>query len=480
MILEWMATATATGALVTAAAHCAERGAVQTHRARRWVWLLGIVATIVVAFMSPRIAFSRAAAAPAVAPVAQTDVAAVAALAPAVSKADLMVAGLWASASVIFIALLIVAHVRLVRSARSLQPAQVAGHEVRVSRDFGPATVGLLRHRILVPSWVLALTDDEQRLVVTHEVEHIRAGDPLVALAGVLGAALMPWNAALWWQLARLRLAIEVDCDARVVGRTERAALAYGTLLLRVRDQVQSTRRPALALAHAKSSLGKRLDALLARRRERAPRWLAAGVAVAAGAGVLSSVAFVPGPRGRELLDELRASRVASRVAPSAVVAAPVTTPRPDTPVTPVTPDTALAAAATRVSTLTQMMRNMQQARATPRKTTRQPDLSVPPVAAATYTFAAPSIDREAVVRDLQRAPAAGYAGTVTRLGGRGGRGGFATMRPAPDSMARATQSSAAATVPDSMRPVLRAVGGRVTATPAVIRARPDSTRPQP
>ena len=27
----------------------------------------------------------------------------------------------------------------------------------------------------------------------------------------------MPWNLALWWQLRRLRLAVEMDCDNRVV-----------------------------------------------------------------------------------------------------------------------------------------------------------------------------------------------------------------------------------------------------------------------
>ena len=32
-----------------------------------------------------------------------------------------------------------------------------------------------------------------------------------------MAVVLMPWNLPLWWQWRRLRFAIEVDCDARVL-----------------------------------------------------------------------------------------------------------------------------------------------------------------------------------------------------------------------------------------------------------------------
>src|SRR5262249_58279568 len=31
------------------------------------------------------------------------------------------------------------------------------------------------------------------------------------------GVGALPWNVALWWQRSRLRLAVEMDCDARVL-----------------------------------------------------------------------------------------------------------------------------------------------------------------------------------------------------------------------------------------------------------------------
>ena len=52
---------------------------------------------------------------------------------------------------------------------------------------------------------------------MAHERSHLDAGDPrLIALAVTL-LVLMPWNPLLWWQFRRLRRAIEVDCDTRVL-----------------------------------------------------------------------------------------------------------------------------------------------------------------------------------------------------------------------------------------------------------------------
>ena len=73
---------------------------------------------------------------------------------------------------------------------------------------------------------------------------------------------LAPWNLALWWELRRLCLAVEMDCDNRVV-----AALgdpnAYGDLLLKVAQA--ANRGPRLQPAFlGMGSLERRLTELLA------------------------------------------------------------------------------------------------------------------------------------------------------------------------------------------------------------------------
>ena len=40
---------------------------------------------------------------------------------------------------------------------------------------------------------------------------------PVFLMVTALTLILAPWNVALWWQLRRLRLAVEMDCDRRVV-----------------------------------------------------------------------------------------------------------------------------------------------------------------------------------------------------------------------------------------------------------------------
>jgi TonB family protein len=93
--------------------------------------------------------------------------------------------------------------------------------------------------------------------VLRHEQEHVRARDTLPRFLSVLAPALFPWNPALWWQASRLALAIEVDCDARVLdvdARRER----YGLLLLAI-AQRQSLTMLAPALSEPSSHLERRI-----------------------------------------------------------------------------------------------------------------------------------------------------------------------------------------------------------------------------
>ena len=170
---------------------------------------------------------------------------------------------------------------------------EVDGARVLFTESVGPATVGFLRPRVLVPRWVLALPASQRCFVIRHEEEHRRAHDArLLALAALL-VCLMPWNVALWWQLRRLRLAVEVDCDRRVVAAFGRSR-QYGELLLRVAEAANRGPRLQPALVGRRGMLERRLRALLA------PAPLpAAGraVAVAAAVALLAVVLSVPHPQ---------------------------------------------------------------------------------------------------------------------------------------------------------------------------------------
>jgi beta-lactamase regulating signal transducer with metallopeptidase domain len=110
---------------------------------------------------------------------------------------------------------------------------------------------------------VLALPDSQRQYIVRHEDEHRRSHDSTLLFLASLSVILLPWNAALWWQLRRLSLAVEMDCDRRVVS-TLGDAHAYGDLLLTVAQA--SARGPRLqpALLGGMGMLEHRLTVLLA------------------------------------------------------------------------------------------------------------------------------------------------------------------------------------------------------------------------
>lgn len=142
-------------------------------------------------------------------------------------------------------------------------PTIVDGVPVVLTDSVGPATVGLWRTRVLVPRWVLALPGMQRQYVLHHEDEHRSAHDAHLLFVASLALILMPWNLALWWQLRRLHLAVEMDCDNRVV-RSLGDPIAYGDLLLKVAQAANRGPRLQPALLGGVGMLEHRLTVLLA------------------------------------------------------------------------------------------------------------------------------------------------------------------------------------------------------------------------
>jgi bla regulator protein BlaR1 len=186
----------------------------------------------------------------------------------------------WGLASAMLLLFLLASAVRLHERRRSWRPVRMGEREVLLSRDTGPAVVGLVRSRVVLPEWVLGLDPTRQNLLMAHEEEHLRAGDPRLLLLALGVLVLAPWNLALWWQARRLRLAIEVDCDARVLRRAP-SLRTYGSLLLEV--GARRSRSPVLVTAFSEptSFLERRLLMITQRTSHRSPPSLFLGLALA-------------------------------------------------------------------------------------------------------------------------------------------------------------------------------------------------------
>ena len=166
---------------------------------------------------------------------------------------------------------------RLRAASRYWRRARISGQEVWVTEALGPAVYGFVRPVILMPQWVLERPAATQAVVLAHEQEHIASHDHRLLLLGLLIVAIAPWNLPLWWQLRRMRFAIEVDCDARVLGRGAEPRI-YGEVLLSIGQQRGFTPIGAIALTEPASQLFRRIQIMTAHLPKRSA-WLIGTVA---------------------------------------------------------------------------------------------------------------------------------------------------------------------------------------------------------
>ena len=172
---------------------------------------------------------------------------------------------LWGLATLLVAFSFIVVYLRVRRARRGWPVVDLLDQRVRISPTVGPLVMGLVRPEIIVPRWVLDRTREEQRLILAHEAAHLRARDPILLGVACALIALMPWNPALWIILSRVRLAIEVDCDTRVL-RGGVSAKSYSSLLVDVAERAVPLRLAATALADHSSHLRQRILAMQPRR----------------------------------------------------------------------------------------------------------------------------------------------------------------------------------------------------------------------
>ena len=163
----------------------------------------------------------------------------------------------------------------------------IDGVQFRITDAVGPATFGILKAHVLVPRWVLRLPERQRRFVLKHEDEHRRARDAQLMLLAALPLIVTPWNVVAWWQARRFALAIETDCDRRVVNALGDAHDYSATL---VDIAAGHGRDPQIQPALLGGMLEQRIRNLL-RPAERSVMWriVLGTAAVAIGALVLAA-----------------------------------------------------------------------------------------------------------------------------------------------------------------------------------------------
>jgi TonB-dependent SusC/RagA subfamily outer membrane receptor len=223
-----------------------------------------------------------------------------AALVPSSPRIDRWAVGLWAAGSVA-VAVLMLASLRSLHRRKKQWPRSlVRNRTVRIAPALGPAVIGVGRPEIVLPRWARKLGEEELEMILAHEEEHIRARDPLLLTGALVAVSLVPWNPAVWWQLRRLRGAVEVDCDRRVLRHGARPR-PYGELLLHLGGSGHLDILPTAALAGSPSLLERRLNAMKKRTLKRTIPPALAGAVLAVGLVVVACQTDVPTAADEEI-----------------------------------------------------------------------------------------------------------------------------------------------------------------------------------
>ncbi|HEX3106156.1 MAG TPA: M56 family metallopeptidase [Terriglobales bacterium] len=176
----------------------------------------------------------------------------------------------------------------------------LASNNVRV-----PIALGFFIPAVVLPTWALRdLSPDELKLILLHELAHLRRWDDWSNLAQKFVKALFFFHPAVWWIDSRLALEREIACDDMVLEQTANAK-TYAASLVSIAEKVVAEKRVGRALALAQSALGRvkeishRIAQILDTNRTRTTRGLRPALAMI---GALSVVTLAAMPYAPELI----------------------------------------------------------------------------------------------------------------------------------------------------------------------------------
>ncbi|HEY3522058.1 MAG TPA: M56 family metallopeptidase, partial [Rhodanobacteraceae bacterium] len=209
---------------------------------------------------------------------------------------------IWAAGASVAFCRLALQYLRVLRAIAPMPQAWRAmiaetAPELRASRvrvhEAGPAVLWAWRTRVLLPpDFDTRFDNTAQRLVLHHELTHVRRGDALWLLIAELACAVLWFHPLAWLALPRFRLDQELACDERTLRSLKEGAVHYARALL---DSVAVQVLPALIPWLAEPQLKERI-AMISNKRPGALRRRFGFFAVAAilTSGVLIAGAEMP------------------------------------------------------------------------------------------------------------------------------------------------------------------------------------------
>ena len=135
---------------------------------------------------------------------------------------------------------------------------------MRSHRNLTPMTWGIRRVRILLPAGCDGWTEEQRRLVLLHEMAHVKRRDCLAHLTAQLACLFYWFNPLVWLAARRMRVERERACDDLVLIRGVKPSSYASNLLNLTSTFGAETRTLAVSLGMARcSQISGRLLAVL-------------------------------------------------------------------------------------------------------------------------------------------------------------------------------------------------------------------------
>lgn len=264
------------GILLSAAALSAEQAAKWRGLSKRWIWIVAMSASVLLPLIVPNVTIQV----PSLLRYESTPAPIVLRKATSVHlpmelldqrtmeqgmtplRLQTLFHTVWLTISLALLGGLVVSALIVYRRRRLWTRTSLLGTPVLVAPDVGPAVIGLLRPCIVIPAWLQQESITRQQYVLAHEQSHLDARDPQMLSFALCLLVAMPWNVLLWWQIHRLRRAIEIDCDARVL-RHGSSASDYCDTLIQVGQNQSRSIGAVAAMSESGSFLEQRIRIML-------------------------------------------------------------------------------------------------------------------------------------------------------------------------------------------------------------------------
>jgi bla regulator protein BlaR1 len=199
---------------------------------------------------------------------------------------------LWSLGAIFFLCRLIIAHRRHLNFLdlkpinqedqnfsevlRQLKPCRNISLKISVNTT-GPFIGGLLNPYIVLPKYFTkCFSPEQQRLVIKHELNHLRRGDLIWNLLAQIFVVLFWFNPLNFVAYRCFRQSQELACDQSILENSEKSTrIAYGKAMLLCPQQ--ESMMPLIHLTYgAKPTMQERIEQLKKHRPQPLWRWLTA------------------------------------------------------------------------------------------------------------------------------------------------------------------------------------------------------------